>query len=420
MSQHRFSPVGIAFFTLSCLFVANVALAVEPAADAVTELNPFNAGVRVGEELWGFMDSGGRVVVEPEYASASDFDAAGFSLVLHEHLYGYVGSDGEPAIMPKYSHAFPFAANGLACVMPDSHGKFGFIDREGKMVIPPEYETPSIFAANGLAPVAKDGKFGFIDVTGAERIPFIYDSATAFSEPENLAGVLVGDKWGFVAADGNMVIEPKFHEIGEFRLGLCPVRFDGLYGYIDAKGEFAIPNRFASAGMFASNGLALVAISTPPPDGQGVRLVHQYGYLKTDGAFAIEPQYSFALDFSSTGFAAVIKDGKWGAINERNEMIVPPAYDNASLRDGELDLSTKVFYGTVGSDGVVYTDNRRFKNGVSVVVRDDKGGYFSKNGEKILDVEIVGGLTVIRALDGELLFPSQTVLDNIGVWAPPL
>ena len=57
---------------------------------------------------------------------------------------------------------------------------------------------------------------------------------TLFSN--GLAGVKVGDKWGYIDKSGNFVINPQFDRVSQFAPnGLAYVKSGELYGYIDKK-----------------------------------------------------------------------------------------------------------------------------------------------------------------------------------------
>ncbi len=54
---------------------------------------------------------------------------------------------------------------------------------------------------------------------------------------------------------------------------------------------------------------------------------NKYGFADKEGNLVVECQYDKAYEFNEYGFAAVMKDGKWGVINEEGEQIVNPIYD---------------------------------------------------------------------------------------------
>ena len=49
----------------------------------------------------------------------------------------------------------------------------------------------------------------------------------------NEYGEVIGGKWGFVDARGNIIVEPKYDEIGRFHNGLARVAYNGKFGFIN-------------------------------------------------------------------------------------------------------------------------------------------------------------------------------------------
>ena len=46
-----------------------------------------------------------------------------------------------------------------------------------------------------------------------------------------------GDKWGYVDAAGNEVIQPRFDQAYDFDQQLAPVELDEKWGYVDRQGR---------------------------------------------------------------------------------------------------------------------------------------------------------------------------------------
>ncbi len=259
------------------------------------------AAVRVGDK-WGFIDKTGKWAVAPRFHWVSDF-ADGLAMV---EVLGEVGSTG-------------------------------YINREGKMVIPANLSVGDSFR-EGLAAVVPDGpcritnggscdysrlaptgsfarhdcRFVFIDKTGRPVTGQRYDSAQEYSE--GLAGVRVGDLWGYVDHAGKWVIPARFTSAAPFSDGLARVSeggrtffitrdgvprvfaegtwfsnfsegrtvassYDGKpyhHWFIDKTGKRAVPGTFAHASDFR-HGLAHVAI-TEEPRGEG-----KYAWIDTSG-----------------------------------------------------------------------------------------------------------------------------------------
>lgn len=226
--------------------------------------------------------------------------------------YGYIDSHGKVSIQPIYAKASNFS-EGLARV---NVGKAsGYINTKGELVIPYRYSSTSDFS-EGMAAVmlAFGGKYGYIDTTGKLRITPRYDHATPFSN--GAAVVYVNGKYGYIDKNGNYLLTPQFSMAQPFSEGLAFVERNGVTFYINKKGNKVIQG-FKAGGLF-KGGLA--------PASQGQR----YGYINTSGRFVIKSKFYWADDFN--GELAVIsllvpnsREEIRGYVNRSGAIVWPPA-----------------------------------------------------------------------------------------------
>ena len=71
--------------------------------------------VRQGDK-WGYINSKGAIVVEPQFDDALNFAENGLACVEQDNKYGYINSKGTYVINPQFDFADSFAENGLASV----------------------------------------------------------------------------------------------------------------------------------------------------------------------------------------------------------------------------------------------------------------------------------------------------------------
>ncbi|QEC53912.1 WG repeat protein [Anseongella ginsenosidimutans] len=84
---------------------------------------------------------------------------------------------------------------------------------------------------------------GFINIyDNAENIPPLYCSASGFSE--ELAAVNKDEKWGYIDASNNVVIDFQFDYARSFKQGGAVVRKGNFYGVINKEGKFVIPPHY--------------------------------------------------------------------------------------------------------------------------------------------------------------------------------
>jgi len=226
--------------------------------------------------LWGFIDTSGKVVVDPAFQAAHSFEE-GLAAVEVEHKgWGYIDHTGAFTIPAAFHRADDFS-EGLAAVeftapkpltgkaAHEAHAlqkDWGYIDRTGAHAIPPAYVTAQQFY-EGLAAVEIEGEV-VPDNPGAKNPRMTRHS-----------------KWGFIDRTGRLVIAGPFEEVLRFSGGLAPVKQNGLWGFVDTAGAFRIPAQFAGANIFRG-------------DLASVKLGDKWGFIDRTGKFVVAPQFEDA------------------------------------------------------------------------------------------------------------------------------
>lgn len=289
--------------------------------------------VVVQNGLYGYIDHSGKVVIDPQFVWAADFDEGygavyvcgryalidrtGKVLSLQTprvsnqlspkkvgEKFGFATADGQMKIQPQFDEVLPFS-EGLAAVRVDK--RWGFIDASGKFAIPPRFDAAYYFregvgttqvgdttvlidkggkdlargydvlsgiASEGLIPVSRGDRYGYLDLTGKVAIPLTFDGASTFSE--GVAAVKRGSKWGYIDKNGSLVIPFQFDSAGEFGQGLAPVMLGEKSGFINHTGSFSFQLAFASAtGFWGADGTSDVSRFWTKSD--------QFGYVNTSG-----------------------------------------------------------------------------------------------------------------------------------------
>lgn len=272
--------VSAIIFLMGVLFLVSVSSAI---VESGSDPGPY-AAPQSG--LWGFIDCSGKWVAPPIFRKQRDF------------------------------------FEGLAGVCEAE--KCGFIDKEGRWVVPPQYDSTGRFS-EGLAAVLLHGQYVFIDRSGhvvmemhTQEPPCSFNEGLACFTPDVNA-----IRWGYIARDGQIAIEPKFHRARNFSEGLAAVQFfhgeapEGgklmeSWGFIDSKGKVVIGSRFLNAFDF-SEGFAAVETK------------NGWGYIDRHGSWRIRPQFDAADSFSE-GLAVVTTKGLSGAIDRFGNMVIPSRF----------------------------------------------------------------------------------------------
>lgn len=294
-----------------------------------------------GVDKYGFVNTNGVEVVPPTYDAAyrfSDGRAAvtnklvsgtitwgDYELPVIENLYGFIDKTGKMVIPMEYSSCASFRvgtggynyvgfSDGLACVSKD--GKYGAIDVNGNVVIPFTFQSLHSFH-EGLAYFSDYNKntAGFVDKTGKQVFSLDYNANTTVDFFSNgLCRVLYRNgqypRAALIDKKGNTVFSIEHGHINEFSDGLALVAKhdndgpDAQYGYVDTSGKLVIPymSGVVEASDF-SDGMAVVKVN----DGLIGHRQTKSGYIDKSGALVIPYQYATAYSFVNG--TAVVETG---------------------------------------------------------------------------------------------------------------
>lgn len=108
-------------------------------------------------QLWGYQDRQGRVVIPARYKLADEFTRHGLAMVLDQKGWLYINSQGKELIRPFiFDNGPDYFQEGLARFVRDN--KFGYFDQTGKIVIAPQFDFAYPFE-NGQAKVGYGCRF---------------------------------------------------------------------------------------------------------------------------------------------------------------------------------------------------------------------------------------------------------------------
>ena len=286
--------------------------------------------------LQGVVNAEGKVVVAPQYTEIQVFQG-GMAAVDKDGRFGLINTQGEEVVAPQYVYAEALD-NGLALVQREDL-QSALLNDKGELVFPftlaawvvaggedwvtvsqddtqtmKNIQGETLFTFNGaidgyfpevgLFSLWDGGKNGFIDETGKEVVPPRYEESNGFSE--GLAAVRAGDKWGYVNAQGEVVIAPQFTgnleeggRIGNFYQGSALVFADGKGFLIDKAGK-KISRDYAQVEETVDHQLYFTT-----DEGKGV--------LARDGRELLPAGYDEVVSFAAPDrrFLVKSKDGIW-------------------------------------------------------------------------------------------------------------
>lgn len=307
------------------------------------------APVKELEQKWGFIDTQGNYVIQPQYDDATRF-SQGLAAVNAGGQWGYIDPSGAYAIQPRFSDARIFS-EGLAAVCAD--GKWGFIDKTGSFVIEPAYAGAETFV-NGVAPVQNgEGLWGLIDKQGkVVKAPQYNDYADIEGYMKYVdrnavisnEGVQKYYYWsgnnmicGFRNDDG-LLFTKTWKDVTGFstrgEAGVC-VSYDndkyatGKWGVINKKGEYVVQPSLTSDEV-TMRVLGYDYSHLPDSGTAEARDLGRITMLLASGQELNLADFVTGLGVAEEGYALFIEGGKYGFKNADGSVAIPAEYAKAS------------------------------------------------------------------------------------------
>jgi hypothetical protein len=253
--------------------------------DAFSKFNNGLIGVRKGS-MAGFIDT-------------STFLKIGFNLDM-----GPFEKQGMDYALRKNS--YPVFSEGLCMVYDIKTKNYGYIDTSGKWVINPLYYQANDFS-EGYALVRSydngKGTWLFIDKTGIVKLTIAND----------LIPISTKLKMGFISVENKT--------------------YAGYYGYVNIdKSKSILPCMFNGVGEFTNDSLAKVCRPNQYNE-------LKWGYIDLKGNEKIEAKYSSKPEDFHSGYAIIsTRDRKYGYINTKGEVVIPPDLVYALNFEGDFAI----------------------------------------------------------------------------------
>ena len=290
-------------------------------------LYPFQAN-----ELLGYIDTTGKIIIKPEYDAVGNF-YEGLAVINKNDSVFYINKENVNQFNEIFSEAYRFK-NGMAPVKKNN--KWFFINRQGQ-IISAAYEEVNELSSQ-LYVVKQNGKYGAIDYLG------------------------------------QAVIEPKFQKLGDFKNDFAYYVENGKYGFVSKSG-LVQEAEFEWISDFNEYYTAIV------------KKANHYGIINSQGAVVLEPEYDLVLRTAGNVFI-LVKNSMYGFYSGTGCFISPVVYDFLKEKPVEFytnGTSYKLLHkneqamidanGRITIDFGVYDEVHFASNGLLRVKRKNKFGY---------------------------------------------
>ncbi len=199
--------------------------------------------------------------------------------------------------------------NKLVLYPYEKNDLFGFVDTAAKTIITPAFDAASPFY-EGLSVVSKNDSVFFINKENVNAFDQFF--ADAYSFNNGIAAVKHGNKWCFINRQGQ-IISPIYDEINEISDNFYTVKLNGKFGALNNFGQVIIESKFEELGDF-KNGFAYY------------RTENKSGFVSKDG-YVYKPEFDWLSDFGTDNIAVVKIGNSYGLINATGKLILETKYD---------------------------------------------------------------------------------------------
>lgn len=284
-----------------------------------------------------------------------------------------------------------------------------------------QVQDPGVYPFQGLSADGKTTKWGFVDADGKVLVQPAWDGvdigSLVLGRPapcnEGMCGVLKDGKWGYIDTTGHQVISNQFESVAPFVEGLARIHLGNQIGFIDKTGQYAINPQFYEAGDF-HGGLA------------AVRADGGWGFINKTGTFVIKPHFQVAdTNGFAGGLAGVCFGGKCGYIDRSGQFVVKPQFGNiGTFSEGLAEVQIENKFGFINSSGNIvinpqFDQTTMFSGQLAAVSISGHQGTINKLGKFVVNP----GQYTLELREGDVLVASTSdgigLLSRDGKWASP-
>ncbi|GEM_PF-2689600 len=276
--------------------------------------------------LWGYMNSKGKTVIEPQFIRAEDFNYLNrLAVVLDEQeRMNYIDENGKFLFKEFEYKGLEYPILGLV-PFADEQDAWGVMDLDGNIILSQQYGRVGI-NVDGYITFEENGKCGMADDKGKILVEPLYDNVFG-----GASGIIIrnDDKYGVYDGQGKELLPIVYEDMQFLTKDLIALKDEsGKYAMYNYNGEKITDHIYDEM-----NGYGRTMIQVSQED--------KWGYLNNDGEVVVDIQYE-QIDISilDPRYAQVKVDGKYGIMDMYGDYLLEPKYDYINLGfndDGTLN-----------------------------------------------------------------------------------
>ncbi len=219
----------------------------------------------------------------------------------------------------------------------DNKTMYGVLDENAKRLIESKYTYMKYLFEDYFIACNIDGKLGIINSKDETKVDFVYDSIQKLRNCNLLQANVTSENKLVIYSEKLEKISENINSELSYEGEYIKVSNQEKNVYIDKTGKITTSKE-------------IYINSTLFPISQDLK----WGFEDKDSQIKVECIYDQVTEFNEYGFAGIMKDGKWGVIDNTGKVVIEPTYE---LKDtGKPDFLGSYYKVTYGYGECYYTN----------------------------------------------------------------
>ncbi|KAF1071526.1 MAG: hypothetical protein GAK45_00494 [Pseudomonas citronellolis] len=307
-----------------------------------------------GDEHWSLASADGKTVHKADLGDTLIDLTPGFYGFMREGKYGVIDRNGVEVQPPQYDDIYP--SSPAQFIIFERDGLRGILDAQARPVTEALYSSSDV----NIDPIRQ----GRLVMAERDEQPWLIDLDTHKQQTVDFGALKErGDEHlvvtspdhsheGLADAHGTLLIPTRYHWLGTPAAGRVAFRerYDAPCGYLDYQGKVVIPAQFANCEPFGKQGA--LAQEAKPDDSTGL-----YGFIDAQGQWKIPPTYDSAdkAGLTAMGFTQAVPGY---SVIGKNDGPFKRHYGLFSTDEGkELFAPTHALLGVIGQGLFAFSED---------------------------------------------------------------
>ena len=337
--------------------------------------------VKKGEK-YGLINLSGKELLKSEYTSINALKGIKNAIIIEKDgKFGIVDNEGKTILDPIYLEVTNLGKdNKSGYIVKNENGKYGIVDYSKTQILEAKYDGVERIYNNELYVVIEGGKQKIVNKAGEDVLTEGFDEIKKILKNQDLGVIYkANEKYGVMTLSGDVTLEANFDNLEEGKMGALIATKDSKVGIVDISGSEKVPYQYNSIVyneaadiyiaedeninsniMDSTYNIKLTGILIELNTEKGFIKLKQgdlykyynfkfeekddkdilinntlflskkdgkYGLLNEKGDVVVDYIYDDATEQNVYGFVGVKKDGKWGCIDNKGNMVIEPTYN---------------------------------------------------------------------------------------------